>query len=59
MTREMKKLIDHKNAAQLAINVLCDLSKKYCAMCKWKHGRVLFYLIPTLLTNLLKNANPG
>jgi hypothetical protein len=28
MTRALKKLIDHKNAAQLAINVLCDLSKK-------------------------------
>jgi hypothetical protein len=33
MTRAMKKLIDHKNAAQLAINVLCDLSKEHCAMC--------------------------
>jgi hypothetical protein len=36
MTRAMKKLIDHKNAAQLAINVFCDLSKKHCAMCKWE-----------------------
>ncbi len=36
MTRAMKKLIDHKNAAQLAINVLCDLSKKHCAMCEWE-----------------------
>jgi hypothetical protein len=36
MTRAMRKLIDHKNAAQLAINVLCDLSKKYCAMCEWE-----------------------
>ncbi len=32
ITRALKKLIDHKNAAQLAINVLCDLSKKHCAM---------------------------
>jgi hypothetical protein len=36
MTRAMKKLIDHKNAAQLAINVLCNLSKKHCAMCEWE-----------------------
>jgi len=27
MTRVLKKLIDHKNSVQLAINVLCDLSK--------------------------------
>jgi hypothetical protein len=32
----MKKLMYHKNAAQLAINVLCDLSKKHCAMCEWQ-----------------------
>jgi hypothetical protein len=36
MTRAMKKLLDHKNAAQLAINDLCDLSKKHCAMCEWE-----------------------
>ncbi len=36
MTRAMKKLLDHKNAAQLAINVLCGLSKKHCAMCEWE-----------------------
>jgi hypothetical protein len=36
VTRAMKKLMDHKNAAQLAINVLCDLSKRQCAMCKWE-----------------------
>ena len=36
MTRAMKKLLDHKNAAQLTINVLCDLSKKHCAMCEWE-----------------------
>jgi hypothetical protein len=28
VTCAMKKLMDHKNAAELAINVLCDLSKK-------------------------------
>ncbi len=36
MTRALKKLIDHKNAAQLAIDVLCDLSKKHCAMFEWE-----------------------
>jgi hypothetical protein len=36
MTRAMKKLIEHKNAAQLAINVLCDLSKTHCATCEWE-----------------------
>ena len=36
VTRAMKKLLEHKNAAQLAINVLCDLSKKHCAMCEWE-----------------------
>jgi hypothetical protein len=36
VTRAMKKLLDHKNAAQLAINVLCDLSKQHCAMCEWE-----------------------
>jgi hypothetical protein len=35
MTRAMKKLINHKNATQMAINVLCDLSKKHCSMCEW------------------------
>jgi hypothetical protein len=32
----LKKLMDHKNVVQLAINVLYDLSKKHCAMCKWE-----------------------
>jgi hypothetical protein len=36
VTRAMKTLMDHKNAAQLAINVLCDLSKQHCAMCEWE-----------------------
>ncbi len=47
MTRAMKRLIDHKNAAQLAINVLCDLSKKHCAICEWEQrcldNPLLFY----------------
>jgi hypothetical protein len=36
VTRAMKKPMDHKNAAQLAINALCDLSKKHCPMCEWE-----------------------
>ncbi len=28
--------MDHKKAAQLAINVLCDLSNKHCVMCEWE-----------------------
>jgi hypothetical protein len=36
VTLAIKRLIDHKNAAQFAINVLCDLSKQHCAMCEWE-----------------------
>jgi hypothetical protein len=36
VTRTMKRLLDQKNAAQLAINVLCGLSKQHCAICKWE-----------------------
>ncbi len=36
ITCAMKKLIDQKNATQLAINVLCDLIKKHCSMCDWE-----------------------
>jgi hypothetical protein len=36
VTQAVKKLMDHKNAAQLAINVLCDLSKQHCAICEWE-----------------------
>jgi hypothetical protein len=36
VTRVMKKLLDHKNAVQLAITVLCDLSKQHCPMCEWE-----------------------
>ncbi len=32
----MKKLITHKNSAQLAINVLCNLTNEHCNMCKWE-----------------------
>ncbi len=36
VTWAMKKLMDHNNAAQLAINILCDLTKKHCLMCEWE-----------------------
>jgi hypothetical protein len=36
MTQAMKKLLDHKNAVQLAINLLCDLTKMHCTMCEWE-----------------------
>jgi hypothetical protein len=36
VTCAMKELMDHKNAAQLAINVLCNLTKKHCSMCEWE-----------------------
>jgi hypothetical protein len=32
----MKKLLQQKEATELAINVLCDLSKKHCSICKWE-----------------------
>jgi len=36
VTRAIKKLLEQQNAANLAISVLCDLSKKHCSMCKWE-----------------------
>ncbi len=36
ITGAMKKLIQQKDAAQLAIKILCDLTKKHCSMCKWE-----------------------
>jgi hypothetical protein len=38
VTCAMKELMDHKNAAQLAINVLCNLTKKHCSMCEWEQS---------------------
>jgi hypothetical protein len=32
----MKKLLEQQNATNLAITVLCDLSKKHCSMCEWE-----------------------
>jgi hypothetical protein len=46
ITRAMKKLMQPKDAAQLAINVLCNLTKKHCSMCEWiqecSDNRLLF-----------------
>jgi len=36
VTRAMKKLVEQQNATNLAISVLCDLSKKHCSMCNWE-----------------------
>jgi hypothetical protein len=36
VTRALKKLLEQQNATNLAISVLCDLSKKHCSMCKWE-----------------------
>jgi hypothetical protein len=32
----MKKLLEQQNATNLAISVLCDLSKTHCSMCEWE-----------------------
>jgi transposase InsO family protein len=36
VTRAMKKLLEQQKATNLAISVLCDLSKKHCSMCEWE-----------------------
>jgi len=33
VTRAIKRLLEQQNATNLAISVLCDLSKKHCSMC--------------------------
>jgi hypothetical protein len=35
----MKKLTQQKDATELAISVLCDLTKQYCSMCEWEQER--------------------
>jgi hypothetical protein len=32
----MKKLMQQKDAAEFAINVLCDLTKQHSSMCEWE-----------------------
>ncbi len=36
VTRAMKKLLQQKDATELAISVLCDLTKQHCSMCEWE-----------------------
>jgi hypothetical protein len=36
VTPAMKKLMQQKEATEMAINVLCNLSKKHCSMCEWE-----------------------
>jgi hypothetical protein len=47
VTRVMKKLLLQKEATEMAINLLCGLSKKHCSMCEWEQkfsdNPLLFY----------------
>jgi hypothetical protein len=36
ITRAMKKLMQQKEVTEMAINVLCDLTKQHCSMCEWE-----------------------
>ncbi len=36
VTRAMKKLMQQKDATELAISILCDLTKQHCSMCEWE-----------------------
>jgi hypothetical protein len=36
ITRAMKKLLQQKEATDMAISVLCDLSKTHCSICEWE-----------------------
>ena len=36
ITRAIKKLLDQQRETELAISVLCDLSKTHCSMCEWE-----------------------
>jgi len=36
VTLAMKKLMQQKDVAEFAINVLCDLTKQHCSMCEWE-----------------------
>jgi len=36
VTRAMKKLLKQQKAKNLAISILCDISKKHCSMCEWE-----------------------
>jgi hypothetical protein len=36
VTRAMKKVMQQKDATELAICILCDLTKQNCSMCEWE-----------------------
>jgi hypothetical protein len=36
ITRAMKKLLEQQKATEMAISILCDLTKEHCSMCKWE-----------------------
>jgi hypothetical protein len=36
ITCAMKKFMQQKEATEMAINVLCDLTKQHCSMCEWE-----------------------
>ncbi len=36
VTRAMRKFLLQKEATEMAINMLCDPSKKHCSMCEWE-----------------------
>jgi hypothetical protein len=36
VTHAMTKLLEQQKATNLAISILCDLSKRHCSMCEWE-----------------------
>jgi len=36
VTRAMKKFMQQKEVIEMAISVLCDLTKQHCSMCEWE-----------------------
>jgi hypothetical protein len=36
VTSAMKKLLQQKEVTEMAISVLCDVSKQHCSMCEWE-----------------------
>jgi len=61
MTRALKKLIDHKNAAQLALmySAICPKSIAPCVNGNKNVQTIHYFLTQTLLANTSKNANHG
>ncbi len=53
ITRAMKKLMQQKEATEMAINVLCDLTKQQCSMCEWKKNvQTICYFLTQLLEDV-------